>query len=486
MSEQLPEGWMSTKLRSVVELRYGKGLPESKRRAGSVPVYGSNGVVGAHDTPVTSGPTIIVGRKGSIGAVHLSPEPCWPIDTTYFVENFGPFDCAFLAHLLRTLGLSDLDSSTAIPGLTRDDAYELEVPVPPLSEQHRIVEKVQALLARVNAARERLAKVPSILKRFRQAVLAAACSGRLTEEWREAHPEIALTLPARPLTTAGARRGRRGANLSIEGELLLDGMPELPASWAYRRADEVVERGTVITYGIVLPGPEVSGGVPYVRQQDVLEDGTICMDQLRHTTTQIAARHDRSSLRAGDVLLCIIRNLRVGLVPQGLDGANITQGTVRMRAADLIRPEYLAAYLASPHAQEWMKERYFGMDMPRINVEDARAIPIAVPPLLEQDEVLRRIGVLLLLADAVHRRVEKGVTRANMLAQAVLTKAFLGELVPTEAELARADGRAYESASVLLERIRAGQTASPPPRAAGRRKRDSAQGRRAGRRAAQR
>ena len=381
------------------------------------------------------------------------------------------------------------DHMTGTAGQARvpvDYLREVVLPVPPIAEQRRIVENVEAVLARVKAARERLARVPLILKRFRQAALAAACSGRLTEEWRDAHPEVALALPARPHRTAAARRGRRGANLSIEGELLLDGMPDLPVSWAYRRADEVVERGTVITYGIVLPGPEVSGGVPYVRQQDVLEDGTICMDQLRHTTIQIAGRHDRSSLRAGDVLLCIIRNLRVGLVPQGLDGANITQGTVRMRPADLIRPEYLAAYLASPHAQEWMKERYFGMDMPRINVEDARAIPIAVPPLLEQDEVLRRIGILLSLADAVHRRVEKGTTRANMLAQAVLTKAFSGELVPTEAELARAEGRDYEPASALLERIRAGHAMSSPPRAAGRRKRDSAQGRRAGRRAAQR
>jgi type I restriction enzyme S subunit len=78
----------------------------------------------------------------------------------------------------------------AIGGTTRDslnlrDLRRIQVPLPPLAEQKRIVAKVEELLARVNAARERLARVSAILKRFRQSVLAAACSGRLTTDWRE-------------------------------------------------------------------------------------------------------------------------------------------------------------------------------------------------------------------------------------------------------------------------------------------------------------
>ncbi len=112
MSGELADGWSASALGSLIELRYGKGLPEQIRHPGHVPVYGSNGVVGAHDASVTAGPTIIIGRKGSVGEVHFSPGPCWPIDTTYFVDSFGPHEPKFLLFLLRWLDLAQHESST--------------------------------------------------------------------------------------------------------------------------------------------------------------------------------------------------------------------------------------------------------------------------------------------------------------------------------------------------------------------------------------
>ncbi len=453
MSDELPEGWAATTVGACLEFRYGKGLPEKTRRAGTVPVYGSNGVVGRHDAAFTTGATIVVGRKGSVGEVHLSPTPCWPIDTTYFIDSFGPFEPQLLAHQLRSLDLAQQETSTAIPGLSRDDAYAREVVVPPLSEQHRIVEKVEALLEQVDKAKGRLDRVPLILKRFRQAVLAAACSGELTREWRAAHPDAVA--PRLPEVVHEGRRGRRGANLSGEGALLIDEeLPELPDTWNYARLDRLTEPDTVITYGIVLPGPEIAGGVPYVRGQDV-EDGWLRTDALRHTTKEIASKHGRSSLRAGDVLLCVIRNLRVAVVPDGLDGGNITQGMVRIRTSPaVVLRDFVASYLMSPLAQGWMKRRYFGMDMPRINVEDARAVPVALPPLDEQAEIVRHVEQLFALADTIEQRVQAATARAEKLPQAILSKAFAGELVPTEADLARAEGRTYETAEELLARVR--------------------------------
>ena len=451
MSDELPEGWAARTIGAVVEFRYGKGLPESARKAGPVPVYGSNGVVGSHTEAVTSGPSIIIGRKGSVGVVHYCEQAAWPIDTTYFVSAFGPFDARFLAHQLRFLQLGQHESSTAIPGLSREDAYAQSLCVPPFAEQRRIVAKVEALLEQVRHAKDRLDRVPLILKRFRQSVLAAACSGQLTEAWRVANPD--RLAPVRPVANRVARTRRQGANISKDGELLIDEMPDLPDSWAYWRADEVVDSDTVVTYGIVLPGPEHPGGVPYVRQQDIV-DGGILVNELRHTTSAIAAKHARSTLRAGDVLLCIIRNLRVAMVPKGLDGANITQGMVRLRPGQHVRGDFLAAYLACPAAQGWMKARYFGMDMPRINVEDARAIPIALPPMDEQAEIMRRVDALFLLEEKVRGRLAASINRAGALPQAILSKAFAGELVPTEADLARAEGRDYETALQLLQRTK--------------------------------
>jgi type I restriction enzyme S subunit len=110
-----------------------------------------------------------------------------------------------------------------------------------------------------------------------------------------------------------------------------------------------------------------------------------------------------------------------------------------------------------------MKRRYFGMDMPRINVEDARAVPVALPSPDEQREIVSRVRSLFDLADAIERRVASSIEQADKLVQATLAKAFQGELVPTEAELARNEGRSYEPASALLERVRSGRTLVAPP-----------------------
>ena len=120
-ASELPEGWATTSLEALFDFKYGKGLRKDTRDdTGVVSVYGSNGVVGKHSSAVTSGPTIIVGRKGSVGEVHLSPEPCWPIDTTYFIDEF-PCDLPpiYWANFLKFLGLGDQEKSSAIPGISR-------------------------------------------------------------------------------------------------------------------------------------------------------------------------------------------------------------------------------------------------------------------------------------------------------------------------------------------------------------------------------
>jgi type I restriction enzyme S subunit len=147
-------------------------------------VYGSNGVVGYHEKALVSAESLVVGRKGSVGAVHHSRGPYWPIDTTYFVDEFSGMPARFWYYALKGLDLGGLNRATAIPGLNREDAYKINAVLPPQTEQKRIADKLDAILVRVDTCRERLDRVSAILRRFRQAVLAAATSGKLTEEWR--------------------------------------------------------------------------------------------------------------------------------------------------------------------------------------------------------------------------------------------------------------------------------------------------------------
>lgn len=142
--------WPIVSLGEICNFEYGKSLPASTRKEGDVAVFGSNGSVGSHAVPLTSGQTVIIGRKGSIGEVNFSETSCWPIDTTYFVdENSTNQDIRWLYYALQHSSLQHLNRATGVPGLNRNDAYEVKLLLPPLSEQKRIA----AILDQADALR---------------------------------------------------------------------------------------------------------------------------------------------------------------------------------------------------------------------------------------------------------------------------------------------------------------------------------------------
>jgi len=124
---QIPQGWEVKKLSDVLELNYGKALKKEDRRNGEYPVFGSSGVVGTHDTALVKGPGIIVGRKGNVGSVFWCDDNFYVIDTAYFVTSTLPL--RFLFYVLPTLNF--INSDAAVPGLSRNQAYTLELLVPP-------------------------------------------------------------------------------------------------------------------------------------------------------------------------------------------------------------------------------------------------------------------------------------------------------------------------------------------------------------------
>ncbi|OUC98949.1 restriction endonuclease subunit S [Streptomyces swartbergensis] len=163
----IPDGWQSVTLGSFCEFKYGKSLPAAQRDGGEFYVFGSNGPVGSHSQAFTCGPTVVVGRKGSFGEVHYSPEACWPIDTTYFIdESATSADLKWLSHLLSTLGLTEMNRAAAIPGLNRKDAYVKSVLLPSLTEQKRIA----AVLDQVDTLRAKRREAIALLDDLAQSI----------------------------------------------------------------------------------------------------------------------------------------------------------------------------------------------------------------------------------------------------------------------------------------------------------------------------
>ena len=144
---ELPNGWSWARFGEVFEMEYGDNLPEAKRsNTGEYPVYGSNGVVGSHEECSVNQPCIIIGRKGSAGALNLCPDGgCWVTDVAYSLVPPSGFDLNFTFKLLHTLGLDNLGKGIK-PGLNRNEANTLLLCVPPIGEQYRIVAKVDELM----------------------------------------------------------------------------------------------------------------------------------------------------------------------------------------------------------------------------------------------------------------------------------------------------------------------------------------------------
>ena len=123
--EDKPEGWEEKSVEDILELAYGKALKSTERVNGSVPVYGSGGITGYHNQPLVEGPSIIVGRKGTVGSLYWEDGPFFPIDTVFYVKSKAPLTFCF--YLLQTLGLDGMNTDAAVPGLNRKNAYRLPV-----------------------------------------------------------------------------------------------------------------------------------------------------------------------------------------------------------------------------------------------------------------------------------------------------------------------------------------------------------------------
>jgi len=139
--------WRTTTVGAFTPFSYGKGLPEATRNpTGSVSVFGSNGVVGRHDRSLTEGPTIVIGRKGTVGAVHYCPDPCWPIDTTFFISGTDSALVRFRYYLLKGLALEDMNADSAVPGLNRDAAHARVITIPSAEAEQRAIAHILGTL----------------------------------------------------------------------------------------------------------------------------------------------------------------------------------------------------------------------------------------------------------------------------------------------------------------------------------------------------
>ncbi len=158
--------WIEKQLGDILALNYGWSLPEKKRVAGNVPVYGSNGVVGSHNQALVNSGGLIVGRKGSAGNVHYSRKPFCPIDTTFFIAPGDTnLDLEFLYYLLLHLDLKRILGDVGVPGLNREVAYKENARFPSNKGAQQKIAGVLGVVQRAMEQQERLLALTAELKK---------------------------------------------------------------------------------------------------------------------------------------------------------------------------------------------------------------------------------------------------------------------------------------------------------------------------------
>jgi type I restriction enzyme S subunit len=317
----------------------------------------------------------------------------------------------------------ELATGSTQVALTDAGAGELTIPLAPLPEQRRIVAKLEKLLGKVDACQQRLAKIPILLKRFRQSVLAAACSGRLTADRREEN-EIEVD-----------------ASDSAE---VPDGFPSLPETWRWQLLDSVCEK--IVDCPHSTPKWAESGRL-CVRTTN-FKPGFLDLSEVRYVSNEtFAERIERLRPRPRDILYSREGGILgiACMIPPKVELC-LGQRMMLFRTKSDFSATFLMHWLNSRVILRRVQELTGGSASPHLNVRDIKSFPTPIPPTPEQQEIVRRVEALFTLADQLEARYAKAAAHVEKLTQSILAKAFRGELVPQDPN--------DKPASVLLERIR--------------------------------
>jgi type I restriction enzyme S subunit len=275
---------------------------------------------------------------------------------------------------------------------------------------------------RLLAHYEHIADAPDAIARLRRFILDLAVRGKLVPQLPNDQP-IESKLLLRELDRKQPT-GRTGADL---GPVTLEEVPvDIPKSWNWSRLFQLCVQDAPIVYGILQPGPDIRPeGVPYVRPSEI-ENGQIALSDIRHTTREIAGQYSRASIQSGDLIFTIVGTIgAVAIVPDELDGGNITQSSCRLRVDPrLIERDFLLQALRSNCVIDQIDRMKLGTAVPRLNIAHVRAIAIPLPPLAEQHRIVAKVDKLMALCDRLeaarasrealrHRLVAASLARLN-------------------------------------------------------------------------
>ncbi len=426
MENNLPKGWVELTLKEVVDYKKGKkpkNLQPSEFQD-SVPYLDiktiEKGVVGQYADKATSNITneneILVvwdgARSGWVGKAIYGA-----IGSTLMAIKPKEINKEYLFRYLQTQFeyVNSNPRGTGIPHVDPEIFWNIKVPIPPLEEQSRIVDKLETLLEKVATSKSRLEKIPVLLKNFRQSVLTAAVSGEITKQWR--NEKVNTT--------------------------------SIPSTWKQMKATDACER---IESGSTPKGKPFfkNEEIPYLKVYNIVNQKVSFNYKPQFIKREIHEKElKRCKVFPDDVIMNIVGPPlgKVALVTNQFPEWNINQAIVLFRPKEFLLPEFLYYVLCDGKEIKALENETRGSaGQSNISLTQCRVFRFPIPTIDEQKEIIRKVKELFHYADNIEARYQKAKAWFDKIPQAILAKAFRGELVPQDEN--------DEPASVLLERIK--------------------------------
>jgi type I restriction enzyme S subunit len=395
--QSLPPRWQIQPLSEVVEvldhLRRPVNSKERQSRTGGIPYYGATGQVGTIDNFLFDEDLVLLGEDG-VQFFDPGKPKAYEISGKTWVNNHAHvlrclpamMEQKLLVHFLNQFDYRGFANGTTRLKLTQGAMNRIPVVSPPIEEQREIVRILEEQFSRLDAAAASIAAVRRKADQFRRSI------------WRTA----------------------------FLGGLSLEGIRS-ESPWPLVELNQLNHPERPICYGILMPGPDVPDGIPYVKVRDMRND-VVSVDSLNRTSPEIESKYARARLKAGDVLVSIRGTYgRVAIVPQELDGGNITQDTARIAPVGCTN-KYLAAYLRSPEAQAFLQRVARGVAVKGVNIGDLRRLPVPVPSTEIQQSVVQCLDKYSSVLSVVDATVVKVSERLESTRRSLLHAAFTGEL----------------------------------------------------------
>lgn len=467
----LPDGWVWTNIGSVAHTTSG-GTPSRKKSdyfQGDIPWVKSgelnDGIIYEVEEFITrealnnssakifpAGTSLValygatVGKTGILGIDAATNQAVCAI---FPIENF--FTAKYMTYWLffQRRNLVAQSVGGAQPNINQHIIRSLAFPLPPTNEQICIVEAIETLFSRIDEGVSLLKRLQTSLRRYKAAVLKAACEGRLVEQNPEDEPaSVLLERILQERREKWKADGRKGKYVEPQPPDTSD-LPDLPEGWVWASLDEIAQVRNGVTKGRKFNGEETIF-VPYLRVANV-QDGYLDLSEIK--TIEIRGDElERYRLAKNDILF-----------NEGGDRDKLGRGAIwRDEIEDCVHQNHVYAVrlYADGILAEWVNmvrkltyaRDYFWsfasqtVNLASINATNLRGLPIPIPPTTEQFRILEEVDRFVSVIDELNHATEINLIRAERLKQSILKRAFEGRLVPQNPE--------DEPASVLLARIR--------------------------------